>query len=136
MSEDAKWRPRPRRPPPPAPHPADPPRTSVCARRRQLGGPCTQTGSSSREGGSSPREGGRAPGRVGALRLPSRSVTSGAERKLLCFASRWLRGCIWNIIWTVRAGWRRGSGVTDGLGGIGAEELHGSEVSVVRKSQS
>lgn len=41
------------------------------------------------------------------------SVTSGADRKLLCFASRWLRGCIWNIIWTVRAGWRRGSGVIE-----------------------
>lgn len=47
------------------------------------------------------------------------SVTSGADRKLLCFASRWLRGCIWNIIWTVRAGWRRGSGVIEWRGGSG-----------------
>lgn len=45
------------------------------------------------------------------------SVTSGVDRKLLCFASRWLRGCIWNIIWTVRAAWRRGSGVTEWWGG-------------------
>lgn len=66
------------------------------------------------EGGSGPSQGGSArPRRQEKLQGRPSGVTSGADRKSLCFAPRWLRGCIWNIIWTVRGGCRRASGLRE-----------------------
>lgn len=46
-------------------------------------------------------------------------VIFGVDWKLFCFVLRWLWGCIWNIIWIVRVGWRRGLGVIEWWGVLG-----------------